>query len=228
MNPSMRDDSVPPALRDAIARDLRPVAPLPPPSARVLPLVPVGFLLLAGSVAVFGLRGDAGALGPWLTWLASSAQMGLGLVAMAAALREAVPGTTLARRAVGAIAGTAVLAVVFITWATWWTSPTTVPAEAAGFVWRVCVAGTLVAALPAMVIAGWLVARAFPLRPRLAGALYGLGAGLLADAGWRLFCHYSDPAHVLGAHTLAVGIAVMLGAGLSGVVHTRRLRHPRG
>ena len=42
--------------------------------------------------------------------------------------------------------------------------------------------------------------RAFPLRPRIAGALYGLGAGLMADAGWRLFCHFSNPAHVFGAH----------------------------
>ena len=30
----------------------------------------------------------------------------------------------------------------------------------------------------------------FPLRPRLAGALYGVGAGLMSDAGWRLFCHF--------------------------------------
>jgi len=60
-------------------------------------------------------------------------------------------------------------------------------------------------------VSGWLAARAFPLRPRLAGALYGIGAGLMADAGWRLFCHFSGPAHVLGAHTLGVIVTGLLG-----------------
>jgi hypothetical protein len=77
------------------------------------------------------------------------------------------------------------------------------------------VAGTIVGALPVMAIAGWLVARAFPLRPRLAGALYGIGAGLIADAGWRLFCHFSDPVHVYGAHTLGIVAAAAIGIAVS-------------
>ena len=80
-----------------------------------------------------------------------------------------------------------------------------------GSVWRICFGATILTALPALAIAGWLVARAFPLRPRLAGALYGLGAGLLADAGWRLFCHFSDPAHVLAAHTAGIAATCALG-----------------
>jgi hypothetical protein len=83
------------------------------------------------------------------------------------------------------------------------------------YVWTVCVAGTIASALPVMAIAGWLVARAFPLRPRVAGALYGIGAGLIADAGWRLFCHYSDPMHVFGAHTLAIVVVMAIGVGIS-------------
>ena len=77
--------------------------------------------------------------------------------------------------------------------------------------WGVCLTGTIVSALPALAVAGWLAARAFPLRPRLAGALYGVGAGLMADAGWRLFCHFSHPAHVFGAHTLGIVVTGMLG-----------------
>ena len=50
----------------------------------------------------------------------------------------------------------------------------------------------------------------------LAGALCGLAAGLMADAGWRLFCHYSDPAHVFGAHTLAILITTATGSLLCG------------
>ena len=60
-----------------------------------------------------------------------------------------------------------------------------------------------------------LAARAYPTRPALAGALLGLGAGLMADAGWRLFCHFSEPAHVLSAHLGAVVIATLLGSALA-------------
>jgi hypothetical protein len=218
------DDEMPAELRAAIERDLHPVAPLPSPSTRVLPLVPVAIVLLVASAAAFGLRVDAPDLGPLLTWGASVGQMALGLLVMAAALREAVPGTTLTRRAIGVIAGTALIALLAITWATWWTSPTMIRPDIVGYVWRICVAGTVLSALPALMLSGWLVARAFPLRPRVAGALYGLGAGLLADAGWRLFCHFSDPAHVLGAHALGVGLAAMIGAAAASVKRRAEVR----
>ena len=81
----------------------------------------------------------------------------------------------------------------------------------ATYVWGICLTGTVVSALPVLAVAGWLAARAFPLRPRLAGALYGIGAGLMADSGWRLFCHFSHPAHVLGAHTLGIVVTGLLG-----------------
>jgi hypothetical protein len=206
---------LPPALRDAIARDLHPVAPLPPPARRLVVIIPVALVLLVASVAIFGLRGDAPRLGVTLTWLASTLQMALGLVLTAAALRESVPGTTLPRRVLGILIATAVLAIVLITTLTWFASPTRIAPGSVGFVWTVCVAGTIAGALPVMAIAGWLVARAFPLRPRIAGALYGIGAGLIADAGWRLFCHFSDPVHVYGAHTLGVVIATAIGIAVS-------------
>ena len=212
---------LPPALRDAIARDLQPIAPLPPPVRRLVGIVPVAVVLLVASVALFGLRGDAPRLGITLTWLASTLQMALGLLLTAAALREAVPGTTLPRRVLGVLIGTAVLAVVLITTLTWFASPTRIAPGAVGFVWTVCVAGTIAGALPVMALAGWLVARAFPLRPRLAGALYGIGAGLIADAGWRLFCHFSDPVHVYGAHTLGIAAAMAIGAAASAAAGSR-------
>src|SRR5262245_39592444 len=94
--------AVPAALRAAIASDLQPVHPLAPPRIRVVPIVPLAVVLLVASVLVFGLRGDAPALGLFLTWGASTLQMMLGLTLVALALREAVPGTTLSRRALGA------------------------------------------------------------------------------------------------------------------------------
>lgn len=49
----------------------------------------------------------------------------------------------------------------------------------------------------------------------IAGAVLGLGAGLMADAGWRLFCHFSEPGHVLPAHLGGVVLAMVAGILLS-------------
>jgi hypothetical protein len=203
---------IPAALRAAVARDLRPVRPLARPLARLVWVVPVAIAVVAATVAVFGVRRDAPQLGMALTWIASGLQLVLGLALVAAALRESVPGTTLSRRAIGLVLGTGIIVTVTVTFMTWMVSPTRIAPEFVRYVWSVCVAGTIAAALPVLAVSGWLAARAFPLRPRIAGALYGLGAGLVADAGWRLFCHFSDPVHVLGAHTLAVAIVVAVAA----------------
>jgi hypothetical protein len=203
---------IPAALRAAVARDLRPVRPLARPLARLVWVVPVAIAVVAATVAVFGVRRDAPQLGMALTWIASGLQLVLGLTLVAAALRESVPGTTLSRRAIGLALGTGIIVTGTVTFMTWMVSPTRIAPEFVRYVWSVCVAGTIAAALPVLAVSGWLAARAFPLRPRIAGALYGLGAGLVADAGWRLFCHFSDPVHVLGAHTLAVAIVVAVAA----------------
>ena len=50
------------------------------------------------------------------------------------------------------------------------------------------------------------------MRPALAGALYGLGCGLIADAGLRLFCDYTEPAHVVFGHGGAIVAAMVFGA----------------
>jgi hypothetical protein len=213
---------IPARLRTAVERDLRPVAPLARPAIRSLALLPFALLLLVASVVAFGLRRDAGALGLMRTWGASTLQMALGLTLVAGALREAVPGTTLSRRALGTSFATAMIAVLTITWMTWSASPTRVSPRAISYVWRICFEATIISALPALFVSGWLVARAFPLRPRFAGALYGLGAGLMADAGWRLFCHFSDPAHVFAAHTAAVAVTCGLGALLASAVNWLR------
>lgn len=75
-----------------------------------------------------------------------------------------------------------------------------------------CFAGSAATALPVVAIASILAARAYPTRPALAGALLGLGAGLMADAGWRIFCHFSQPAHVLSAHLAAVVVSTAIGS----------------
>jgi hypothetical protein len=213
--------ALPPALRTIIAGDLRPVTPLARPLRRALNLAPIALALLVAAVVVFGLRRDAGRLGLLLTWGASTLEALLGLALVAGALREAVPGTTLPRRIVGAAFGTAAIAVLTMTFMTWATSPTLIVPGLETRVWGICLTGTIVSALPALAVAGWLTARAFPLRPRLAGALYGVGAGLMADAGWRLFCHFSHPAHVFGSHTLAIVMTGVMGMVMASVVSRR-------
>jgi hypothetical protein len=60
-------------------------------------------------------------------------------------------------------------------------------------------------------VAAFLAARAFPVRPSVAGALYGLGGGLIADAGLRLYCEYSQPEHVILAHGGAIAASILAG-----------------
>jgi hypothetical protein len=213
---------LPPELRGAIARDLAPVRPLPPPAARTAWVAPLGLLLLVASAAAFGLRPDAVRLGWVLTWGASAAEMTLGLLLVGAALREAIPGTTLSRRALGYACGAALLSIVVVTLITWRTSGLYhIRPGREWFIWRICFAGTLASALPPLLVSAWLVARAFPLRPAVAGLLYGIGAGLMADAGWRLFCHFSDPAHVFGAHLAAVAASALIGSQLGSLLGRR-------
>jgi hypothetical protein len=206
------DVTMPPSLRRAIEGDLDSIVPLRPPVARAAWLVPLGLLLLVGAATIFGVRRDAPRLGLALTWIASSLETALGLAVIAAALREAVPGTLLSRRALGLAFTLSLIVVAAITWLTWSASPTRILRDPGAFIWRVCVGGTIASALPPLLASMWLAVRAFPLRPRIAGALCGLGAGLMADAGWRIFCHFSDPAHVFGTHLLGVAITVALGA----------------
>ncbi len=203
----------PPELRAAIASDLAPVRPLARPVVRAAWLVPIAIALLVAAAELLGLRRDAARLGWLLTWGASTAEMTLGLVLAASALREAVPGTTLSRRALGASLGSALASVVAVTLLTWWTSDLYhVRPGRAWFVGGICFTSTFASAIPPLVVSAWLVARAFPLRPAVCGLLYGLGAGLMADAGWRLFCHFSAPSHVFGAHLAAIGATGLAGA----------------
>ena len=69
-----------------------------------------------------------------------------------------------------------------------------------------CFRVSAVSAIPALIAAAFLAARALPTRPAVAGALYGLGCGLVADAGLRLFCR--TPC----LHTWCSGTAARLSA----------------
>ena len=58
----------------------------------------------------------------------------------------------------------------------------------------------------------WVFRNSLATRPTVAGALYGAGAGLAINAGWRVACPVSTPWHALGAHGAAIIATVSLGA----------------
>jgi hypothetical protein len=198
-------------LRDRIARDLRRVKPLRPPMFRALALVPLAAAIVFAVPALHFFRSDMRALGFMRGWGFSVAQALAGVVVVAAALRESIPGRSLSRAALtwtmalGVMVPAAALALTA-------SSFDLGPEPGRGFAEGVgCFRASTTAAIPALIVAAILAARAFPLRPGIAGALYGLGCGLIADAGLRLYCDYTALPHVLFAHGGAILGAMFAG-----------------
>jgi hypothetical protein len=202
--------SVPAELRARVAADYQPVRVLPSPWARTWPVVPFAIIALIGAPLAFNVRGDAANLG-WLgVWGLSIAQSIAGVLVIGAALRESIPGRAWSRGAIALWLSMPLAAIVITTLVSWNASPTLLRSHW-WIVAGVCFAGSAATALPVVAMAAILAAQAYPTRPAVAGALLGLGAGLTADAGWRIFCHFSEPSHVLSAHLAAVVMSTAIG-----------------
>ena len=209
----MSDQMIPAVVLDEVRRDLRPVRPLPAPLVRALIVLPVGLALLAGLPITWGLRHNIGELAPWASWGLSALESLAGLLIVGAALAEAVPGRRLSARAVTLTVFAGALIPITLTAITNGLVPA---AEAPGVRVRFmieCFDQIAIWAMPAVAVPAWLAARAWPERPAVAGAFYGLGTGVMADAGARLFCWVSSPLHVLISHGGAI-VAVTIGGAL--------------
>jgi hypothetical protein len=125
--------------------------------------------------------------------------------------RISAGGRSWSRGAIALWLALPIAAIVTVTLASWQFSPVVLRGEW-WLVWGVCFSRSAATALPVVAIASVLAARAYATRPALAGALLGLGAGLMADAGWRIFCHFSEPSHVLSAHLAAVVLSTAIGS----------------
>jgi hypothetical protein len=214
--------SAPADLRERIARDLEPVRPLRPPLVRALSLVPLAAVILIAVPALHFFRPDLAAIGFLRAWGFSIGQATAGIVIVAAALREAVPGRSLPRTVIAGILSCGVIipaALLALTAPRFDIGPAAGRALADGVG---CFRASAFAAVPALMVASFLAARAFPARPSVAGALYGLGGGLIADAGLRLYCEYSQPEHVILAHGGAIAASILAGVALAWA--TRRVR----
>ncbi len=202
---------MPSDLRDRLAADYRPVRALASPWMRAMWVLPFAAIALVAAPLAFNVRQDAAHLG-WIgLWGFSVLQSAIGLVVVAAALRESIPGRGWSGGAIALWLAMPMVAIAAVTLVSWQLSPAVIR-SAWWLVWGLCLSGSAVTALPVVALASVLAARAYPTRPLLAGAMLGLGAGLMADAGWRAFCHLSEPAHVLSAHLAAVMLSTAIGA----------------
>jgi hypothetical protein len=210
--------SVPAQLRTRLAADFAPVRALPSPWTRALSVVPLAIVALVAAPVAFDVRpaADLGWLG---VWGLSIAQSLIGLLVIGAALRESIPGRDWSGAAIAMWLAIPISAIVAITALSWEASPVSLRAGW-WLVGGICFAGSAATALPVVALSSILASRAYPTRPLIAGSLLGLGAGLMADAGWRIFCHFSEPAHVLSAHLAAVIMSTIIGA----MATTRGLR----
>jgi hypothetical protein len=205
---------IPADLRARLEADFRAVRPLPAPWRRTLWVLPFALLAFVAAPAWFNVRVDAERLGWTVGWGFSVLQAAIGFALVIAGLRDAIPGREWPVRAVAAWLTGPVIMIAVVTWISWAASP--IMLRGAWWnVWLVCFAASAATAMPAVAMVSILATRAYPIRPAVTGLLVGLGAGVMADGGWRMFCHYSEPAHVLSAHLGAVIAAAVMGSFLS-------------
>jgi hypothetical protein len=216
----MSQTNIPAALYNAVKSDLKPVRSLASPELRALALLPVGILLLVGLPEFWSWKTHV-ALAPGPAWAASVLEMFLSLVILAAGFREAVPGRELSVRLLAVLISVSCVAFVLIN------STARSPHGIPGTLWlhwfRECIVTAVTFSIPALVAPAWLVSRALPNRPALTGALCGLGVGVMADAGLRLFCWDGDYMHILVAHGGAILILVAVGALCATVIERIKL-----
>jgi hypothetical protein len=197
-------------IREEVARDLRPTTPLRPAWVGALVVVPLSLLLLGLLLALYGLRSDAGAIGLWPLWSPAALMVAAAYGIFYVSLVQRSPESTVSPVVWGSVALVAAalqLGGAHAARAAGATDPVGMPLASEAL----CSLRLAILGVPALLVALALLSRGFPLRPRIAGLLAGLGAGFLSEGIYRLYCDLSSPAHILPWHTGAV--LVMGGAG---------------
>jgi hypothetical protein len=230
-----RSPKPPEALMRVIAQDLKPVRPSPRPLQLALRMAPIALLVSSVILLAVGLRADSAILGPFLTWGASAAQFLVAIALVWIAAHESRPAGRLPRQMVYNAAAAAFLVVVSITLLTFSKSPASEPLfrlpPRANEMLRIkpwimgfgCGIGSTVAGGILVLFFSWVFRSSLATRPTVAGALYGAGASLAINAGWRIACPISTPWHSLGAHGAAIVATVCLGALIGRYLGIRRL-----
>lgn len=214
-------------LQSQLTGDLRPVKPFVPGRWMLCFLCVFTPLTALALWRVFGWRSDYGVLGDPGMWGLSAVEMVAACMLLGRVLREAVPArsSSLTLLTLGA-AGTMLLHVA-VSVATFAKSPAYAPAEHAWAIGVYCYRFEVALGIPCILFALWLGGRGLTSRPRRLGILGGVGAGLAADALWRLVCPYTGPAHAFGSHTLGILTVVVVGLMLAGIWEMGRARMHR-
>lgn len=197
-------------VQDAVNKDWKPVRPLLQPGYRLLLLLPPALIALWFAAAE--PRMELGSLGPVWGWGLTALQWMSGVLILAAALRQAVPGSRGSVRALAAVCGLVTALLLLIVVATFWKEPTVVPPGKSYVFWYECLLGPLELGFPVLGLALLLVMRAHPTRPAVVGGMCGLAAGVFTESGWRMYCWVSAPSHVFSSHIFAVALLACAGA----------------
>lgn len=225
----------PEALIRAIAQDLRPVRPAPEPLHVAVRMAPLALLVSSVILLAIGPRHDLSVLGPLLAWGASVAQFVLAIALVWIAARESTPAGRLPRQIIYFAVVSASLVVVFVTLLTFSISPASEPLlrvpsrvnemlrDSPWIMGFGCGIGSTVAGGILVLFFSRVFRNSLATRPTVAGALYGAGAGLAINAGWRIACPVSTLWHALGAHGAAIVATVILGALIGRFLGNRRL-----
>jgi hypothetical protein len=170
-----------------------------------------------------------------LTWGASAAQFLLAILFVWIAAHESVPAGRLPKQMVYSAAIAASLVVVSVTLLSFSASPANEPLlrvppwineklrVAPWIMGFACGIGSTLAGGILVLFFSLVFRNSLATRPTVAGALYGAGAGLAINAGWRIACPVSAPWHALGAHGAAIIATVILGALIGRYLGNRRL-----
>ena len=219
----------------AIAQDLRPVKQSPRPLQLALRMLPLAILVSSLILLAIGPRHDIGILGPLLTWGASAVQFVLAITLVWIAAHESTPAGRLPKQMVYGAVAAASLVVVFINLLTFSRSPAGVPLlrlpQWINEMLRVspwimglgCGIGSTLAGGILVLLFSRVFRNSLATRPAITGALYGAGAGLAVNAGWRIACPVSPTSHALGVHGAAIIATVILGALIGRSLANRRL-----
>ena len=223
------------ALMRVIAQDLTPVRPSPQPLRLALRIFPVALLVSSLLLLAIGPRDDLRVLGPLLTWGASAVQFVLAIALVWIAAHESIPVGRLPRPLVYSATVAASIVVVSISLLTYSTSPTSEPVlrvpplvnemlrSSPWIMGFGCGIGSTLAGGILVLFFSWVFRNSLATRPTETGALYGAGAGLAINAGWRIACPVSTLWHALGAHGAAIIATVILGALIGRFFGNRRL-----
>ncbi len=201
---------LPEELRAAILGDMKPVKPLPSPWKRFLLVAPliVGVLIMP---LVYNQLRETGDFGVLLSWIPVAVQVFLAFGLLVIALREGVPGWRVSTRLIFAMVLAAYSLQILVNLLMFMQVPAEAGPSGVLETWISCFRVESLIGIPILVLVAWLVSRALPCRPLLAGFLAGTGAGIAAEASWRMVCPNSEPGHVLLGHTGGILILGLTG-----------------